>query len=403
MDRPASGRAGGAALQHADALLAVRQAGGVFDTQPTQPTQPMQPTQPTQPPHQPPTQLQMQLVQRAPVLASVVTATPIIANTTPADVDRARHPSGIVPLVQNVVATVNLGCPLELKKIAMQARNAEYNPKRFTAVIMRLLDPKTTALIFASGKVVVTGAKSEDAARLAARKFARIIQKLDFPARFTDFKVQNIVASCDVRFAIRLEGLAANHGQFSSVRARDPGCPCQPPRAALPPPPPSRAARRARGPASARFALSPPPRSLCLPSHPHPYCPPMQYEPELFPGLIYRHQAPKVVLLIFVSGKVVLTGAKVYARSGWASGACLAYRGLGCALPPSAPRSLPTPLARPPVLTTYPRPRVSSAAGPQRHVHRVREHVQRSQGLPESAVIVSAPVPSSPREQSMRK
>lgn len=134
----------------------------------------------------------------------------------------------------------------------------------------------------------------------------------------------------------------------------------------------------------------------------------MQYEPELFPGLIYRHQAPKVVLLIFVSGKVVLTGAKVYARSGWASGACLASRGLGCALPPSsAPRSLPTPLVRPPVLTTYPHPLVCSAAGPQRHVHRIREHVQRSQGLPESAVIVSAQSgprqPSSPREQSMRK
>lgn len=204
----------GATLQHADALLAVRQAGGVLPPSqpgsqpPLQLTQPVQSVQPVQP------------MQRGPAAGGVVTGVPIVASTTPADVDRARHPSGIVPVVQNVVATVNLGCPLELKKIAMQARNAEYNPKRFTAVIMRLLEPKTTALIFASGKVVVTGAKSEEAARLAARKFARIIQKLDFPARFTEFKVQNIVASCDVRFAIRLEGLAANHGHFSSVSAR---------------------------------------------------------------------------------------------------------------------------------------------------------------------------------------
>jgi transcription initiation factor TFIID TATA-box-binding protein len=158
---------------------------------------------------------------------------------------------GIVPTLQNIVATVNLDCRLDLKTIALQARNAEYNPKRFAAVIMRIRDPKTTALIFASGKMVVTGAKSEDHSRLASRKYARIVQKLGFDAKFSEFKIQNIVGSCDVKFPIRLEGLAYSHGQFSS------------------------------------------------------------YEPELFPGLIYRMIKPKVVLLIFVSGKIVLTGAKV--------------------------------------------------------------------------------------------
>lgn len=158
---------------------------------------------------------------------------------------------GIVPTLQNIVATVNLDCRLDLKTIALHARNAEYNPKRFAAVIMRIRDPKTTALIFASGKMVVTGAKSEDDSRLASRKYARIVQKLGFDAKFAEFKIQNIVGSCDVKFPIRLEGLAYSHGQFSS------------------------------------------------------------YEPELFPGLIYRMLKPKVVLLIFVSGKIVLTGAKV--------------------------------------------------------------------------------------------
>ncbi|KAJ1722764.1 TATA-binding protein (TBP) [Coemansia erecta] len=159
--------------------------------------------------------------------------------------------AGIVPTLQNIVATVNLDCRLDLKTIALHARNAEYNPKRFAAVIMRIREPKTTALIFASGKMVVTGAKSEDDSKLAARKYARIVQKLGFPAKFTDFKIQNIVGSCDVKFPIRLEGLAYSHGAYSS------------------------------------------------------------YEPELFPGLIYRMVKPKIVLLIFVSGKIVLTGAKV--------------------------------------------------------------------------------------------
>src|SRR3954467_5384046 len=116
---------------------------------------------------------------------------------------------------------------------------------------MRIREPKTTALIFASGKMVVTGAKSEDDSKLASRKYARIIQKLGFNAKFTDFKIQNIVGSCDIKFPIRLEGLASKHHNFSS------------------------------------------------------------YEPELFPGLIYRMIKPKIVLLIFVSGKIVLTGAKV--------------------------------------------------------------------------------------------
>ncbi|KAL0696432.1 hypothetical protein Bca4012_063612 [Brassica carinata] len=81
-------------------------------------------------------------------------------------VDLTQHPSGIVPTLQNIVSTVNLDCKLDLKAIALQARNAEYNPKRFAAVIMRIREPKTTALIFASGKMVCTGAKSEHLSKL---------------------------------------------------------------------------------------------------------------------------------------------------------------------------------------------------------------------------------------------
>ncbi|ORD93962.1 TBP [Enterospora canceri] len=173
------------------------------------------------------------------------------------DASREEHVAGgqegrpeIVPVLQNVVATVNLNCKLDLKSIALHARNAEYNPKRFAAVIMRIREPKTTALIFASGKMVVTGAKSEKASQVASQRYAKIIQKLGFSVFFDSFKIQNIVSSCDLKFAIKLEGLAYAHSNYCS------------------------------------------------------------YEPELFPGLIYRMVKPKIVLLIFVSGKIVLTGAK---------------------------------------------------------------------------------------------
>lgn len=111
-----------------------------------------------------------------------------------------------MPTLQNIVSTVNLGIDnIDLKKIATQARNAEYNPKRFAAVIMRIRNPRTTALIFRTGKMVCTGARSIENSRHASRKFARIIQKLGYPeATFKDFKVQNMVGSVDVKFPIGL-------------------------------------------------------------------------------------------------------------------------------------------------------------------------------------------------------
>lgn len=84
-------------------------------------------------------------------------------------------------LFRNVVSTVNLACPLDLMKINFRTRNSEYNPSRFSGIVMRIREPHTTALLFKSGKVVITGARNEADSRLAARKYARIIQKLGFP------------------------------------------------------------------------------------------------------------------------------------------------------------------------------------------------------------------------------
>lgn len=153
--------------------------------------------------------------------------------------------------IQNIASTANFGVRLDLKKIALKCRNTEFNPRRFGAVVMRLREPRATALMFASGKICVTGVKSTHNATLAMKKFHYIIERIGFqPKEKMDFKVQNIVGTADCGFPIRLEGLVYAHSAFAS------------------------------------------------------------YEPELFPGLIYRLVSPRVVFLIFVSGKIVITGAK---------------------------------------------------------------------------------------------
>ena len=171
----------------------------------------------------------------------------------------------IQPILQNIVSTANLGCDLKLRQIALQARNAEYNPKRFAAVIMRIKEPKTTALIFSSGKIVCTGAKSEEDSKKASRKYAKIIKSLGFPVEFKEFKVQNIVGSCDVKFHISLSKLHMKLGKITI---------------------------------NSNSMNNKNRKYIC------------HYEPEIFPGLIYHMLEPEIVLLIFVSGKIVLTGAK---------------------------------------------------------------------------------------------
>lgn len=160
-----------------------------------------------------------------------------------------------LPKLVNIVSTANLNCKdLDLREIGRKCRNVEYKPKRFAAAIMRIREPRTTALIFASGKIVCTGAKSEDDSRKAALKYAKDIKKIGYKnVKMSDFLIQNIVASHDVGFQIKLETLNNKMQKMS------------------------------------------------------------RYEPELFPGLIFRMQDPKLVLLIFASGKIVLTGAKTRA------------------------------------------------------------------------------------------
>ena len=150
------------------------------------------------------------------------------------------------PVFNNIVSTANLKCKLDLKVIALNARNTEYNSKRFSAAIMRNRNPMATALIFESGKMLWMGARSEENSKRAAKKFAKTIKNLGFDVSFSEFQIRNIVASADVGFGIKLESLNHNNSDF------------------------------------------------------------WQYEPEIFPGWIYRVLQPKLSVLVFSSGKLVL-------------------------------------------------------------------------------------------------
>ena len=164
----------------------------------------------------------------------------------------------ILPTIENLVSTANIGCQLNLREIALQAKNAEYNPKRFSAVIMKIKEPRTTALIFSTGKIVSLGAKNEIESKKSCRKFAKIIKSLGYQVVFKEFKIQNIVGSADVRFKISIMKLYMHFVKNINNQRKS-------------------------------FVA---------------------YEPEQFPGLIYRMVEPKLVIIIFSSGKLVLTGGK---------------------------------------------------------------------------------------------
>ena len=152
-----------------------------------------------------------------------------------------------------MVASASLGTELDLQALAVSLDGADYEPEQFPGLIYRLKEPKTATLLFRSGKVVCTGAKSLDQVKLAIDKVTTQIRKagisLDSEPKI---EVQNIVASSDLGQKINLNVIAITLGLDR-----------------------------------------------------------VEYEPEQFPGLVYRLDEPKVVLLIFGSGKLVCAGARV--------------------------------------------------------------------------------------------
>ena len=169
------------------------------------------------------------------------------------------------PQIVNIVSMVNLRVPLNLKLIALKCRNSEYNPSRINAVIMRIKEPKAAALIFNSGIIIVLGARDKEKSKQAAKIFAKQIKNLGYEVKFSDFKIVNIVATCDLGFPIKLTQLNIKLNYMlsknKSTNDEDEKSPCH-------------------------------------------------YEPEVFPGLIYHMTKPELTLLIFQSGKMNFVGAK---------------------------------------------------------------------------------------------
>jgi transcription initiation factor TFIID TATA-box-binding protein len=152
--------------------------------------------------------------------------------------------------IQNVVASVTLNQKVDLNAVVKSFPGVEYRPEQFPGLVFRLKRPKTATLIFSSGKMVCTGAKSEKESRRAVMTVVKELKKggiiiISKP----ELKIQNIVASASLGGRIDLEQAVSTLGKT-------------------------------------------------------------MYEPEQFPGLIYRMDEPKVVILVFASGNLVCTGAK---------------------------------------------------------------------------------------------
>lgn len=152
--------------------------------------------------------------------------------------------------IENVVASATLNQKVDLNAIVKSFPGVEYRPEQFPGLVFRLKKPKTATLIFNSGKMVCTGAKSEKEAKRAVLKVIRELKRNGIViVSKPELKIQNIVASGNLYGKIDLEKCA--------------------------------------------YTLEK-----------------TMYEPEQFPGLIYRMAEPKVVILLFASGKLVCTGAK---------------------------------------------------------------------------------------------
>ncbi|WXG40055.1 MAG: TATA-box-binding protein [Candidatus Freyarchaeum deiterrae] len=153
--------------------------------------------------------------------------------------------------IENVVASVTIDQRIDLKKITSSKLNVEYDPEQFPGLVYRLEKPKTATLIFSSGKMVCTGSKSAKDVYRAVDLILADLREAGIVETTKEpvIQVQNIVASASLGTPLNLE-LAA-------------------------------------------YTLSD-----------------VMYEPEQFPGLIYRMKDPKVVLLLFTTGKLVVTGAK---------------------------------------------------------------------------------------------
>lgn len=112
------------------------------------------------------------------------------------------------------MASTNLSNALDLTKIAQASKNIEYNPGRFSPLIMRMKDPKSTALIFSTGKMIVAGVKTKEECDVAAKEYARKIRKCGIAVTIGNYEIQNISANGDLGFPVRLKELSQSEESY---------------------------------------------------------------------------------------------------------------------------------------------------------------------------------------------
>ncbi len=152
--------------------------------------------------------------------------------------------------IENIVASASLGVRVPLEKMIKYLEGTEYEPEQFPGLVYRVREPKAATLIFSSGKVVCTGARSIEDVKRVIKKVIDAIKNagLGNPTKYT-VQIENIVASAKLKSSLNLDKIA-----FEVEES--------------------------------------------------------EYEPEQFPGLVLRMRNPKVAFLLFSSGKIVCTGAR---------------------------------------------------------------------------------------------
>ena len=161
---------------------------------------------------------------------------------------------GLDVAIVNIVVSTSLGHDIPLEKMAATLSNTEYNPEQFPGLVIRIKDPKTSALIFSSGNVVCTGARSIQQVKDSLEKIKETLKKININITITpEINIQNMVASGSIGMDLNLNTLAMKLDNT-------------------------------------------------------------EYEPEQFPGLVYKldgkEGAKKATFLLFSNGKIVCTGTR---------------------------------------------------------------------------------------------
>jgi len=152
--------------------------------------------------------------------------------------------------IQNIVATASLGKDVPLTKLAKTLPNTEYNPEQFPGLVLRVKKPKSAVLVFSSGNLVCTGTKSVAQVKEVIREVIKQLKKINVRINTVPkITVQNIVASGSINMNLNLNYLAI---ELENT----------------------------------------------------------EYEPEQFPGLVYKLIEPNATFLLFSNGKLVCTGTK---------------------------------------------------------------------------------------------